>query len=104
MRALKALVVIMGVLLVAGSVTLAVLIMSRIGSHRSPVARTTSPAAGLPDRVAVTLPPGAELRSVTVLGDRLALHVATPAGAEILVVDPASGAITETIELKQASP
>lgn len=100
MRALKALVVIMGILLVAGSAVVAGTILSRLSGqpHRAPA------IAALPARVGVTLPPGGRLDSVSALGERLALHVTGPAGDAILIVDPATGATLETLDLQPAAP
>ena len=95
MRALKILVVVMGVLLLAGSVALAVALMARLAHHPAPV-------PGVPARLAVTLPKGARVESVSALGDRLAVHVTTPDGALVLIVDPATGAVRETLELDPA--
>ena len=78
MRALKALVVIMGVLIVAGTVVVAVTIANRLGSRAPPPA-----LAGLGE------PAGSRIVGIAAAGERLAVHV-TGGGAEdrIVIVDP----------------
>jgi hypothetical protein len=100
MRALKALVIVMGVLLVGGSATLAVLMVKRLAGP----ARRQPAASAMPARASVALPPGTEVQSVSALGERLAVYVAGRQGNLILIVDPATGAVVETIELKAAAP
>lgn len=99
MRALQALVIIMGVLLVAGSVTVAVTIIHRMSSG-------THHAAGghVPAHADINLPPGDRVESVSEAGDRLALRVTGPQGEAILLVDPATGAIVETLDLHNNAP
>jgi hypothetical protein len=99
MRALKALVIIMGILLLGGSATLAVLLVQRLGTHHAPAGLAASP---LPSVVELGLPHEAEVTAMAALGDRLALHVKAPDGDRILVIDPARGTILETIQLKPA--
>jgi len=95
MRALKALVIIMGILLLGGSATLAVLLVQRLGTHHAP-------ASHPPAVVELALPADGAVTAIAGLGDRLALHVKAPDGDRILVIDPTSGTILETIQLKPA--
>jgi hypothetical protein len=100
MRALKALVIAMGILLLAGSAVVAVTIVSRLKGAPD----RTQQIAKLPLLAKVALPAGTRVDGVTALGELLAVHVSAPDGDSILVVDPATGAILETIELKPAGP
>lgn len=77
---LKAAVVIMGVLIVAGTVVIAVTIANRLGGQRPPPA-----LAGLGE------PEGSRIVGIAPAGERLAVHV-TGGGREdrIVIVDPAT--------------
>jgi hypothetical protein len=99
MRALKILVIGMGLLLVAGTLGLAFVILHRLSSKPSTTTAQIVPTHGHAD---VTLPAGSHLVGITAIGDRLALHVQGPGGDAILLIDPTSGTILETIELHQS--
>jgi hypothetical protein len=94
MQALKALVIFMGVLLVAGTGLLVVTVIRRVSD------RAVHPpiAASLPGRASVALPQDARIEEMIALGSRLALRVSGPAGDTVLLIDPATGAIDETID------
>jgi hypothetical protein len=81
MRALKAAVIVMGVLIVAGTVVVAVTIANRLLGGRPP----PSAISGLGE------PEGSRILGIAAAGDRLAVHV-TGGGAEdrIVIVDPAT--------------
>jgi hypothetical protein len=102
MRALKLLVVIMGVLLVGGTVVLIIAVVDR-ASHRP---ATPAPVAtrGF-DRAVIDLPEGARVLGSEVVGDRLVVRVGLAEGGEtLIVIDPRSGARLGTIELRPAAP
>jgi hypothetical protein len=100
MRALVALTVFMGVLLVAGCAVVAVTILHRISARPTP-----SMVAGAPGRASVPLPPGARVAGMTAVGERLVLQVAAPDRSDMLILlDPASGAVLETIDLVPQPP
>ncbi len=82
MRALKILVVGMGVLIVAGTVTLAVLLVQRAGGGRG---------ADMAPRVALDLPAGTQIVSVSGAGERFAVHVRGPGGEWVVFVDSRTG-------------
>lgn len=105
MRALVALTIFMGVLIVAGLAVIVVTIVHRVSAPKPELAAVTA-AAGAPGHATVALPPGAAILNVTGVGDRLVLHVATPQGGDALItLDPATGAVIETIDLvPQALP
>jgi hypothetical protein len=96
MRALKVLVVVMGVMLVGGLIVLIVAIAGRAG-FRPP---TETAKRGFGERV-VALPQGAVLAGRDVVGDRLVLTIALPDGGHrLLVFEPGTGTILGSLELK----
>jgi hypothetical protein len=103
MRGLKTLVIVLGVLLVGGMVTLVGAIIWR-GSHRGAAGESASPApgtAGKPFASTLDLPAGATVASVDVAGELLVLKIALPDGRQqIVVVDIRNGARLGTIELQ----
>ena len=81
MRALKALVIGMGVLIVAGLITVVVTIANR-----------TLDGGGPPSEAALALPPGAEVLETALDGGRIALRLRLPGGAQAIhVFDLATG-------------
>ena len=100
MRALKALVIVMGVLLVGGTAVLVTELISR-ASHRGPVGGSAGPAR--PFDTVLDLPAGASIREMRPVGERLVLRVGLAGGGEqILLLDIGSGARLGTIELRTA--
>ena len=96
MRALKVLVVVMGVMLVGGLIVLVVAIAGRAG-FRPPI---EAARRGFGERV-VALPKGAVLAGRDVVGERLVLTIALPEGGHrLLVFEPGSGTVLGTLELK----
>jgi hypothetical protein len=95
MRALKTLVIVLGVLLVLGTIGLAVAIVARV-AHRSPPG---------PPHHTIDLPPGAEIAQSEIAGDRLVLRLRLPGGdARVIVLDLRSGALVATLDLHEAKP
>jgi hypothetical protein len=95
MRALKLLVVGMGVLLVLGTAALVWAVVYRV-NHRPPPM-----AAARPGTTVIDLPPGARVESSEVAGDRLVLRLAMPdGGGRLLIFDLRSAASIGTIELR----
>ena len=91
---LKVLVIVMGLLIVAGFVVIAAEIarrMSTPNAARSPAGKTFS------ERVA--LPAGARVVSMTAAGDRVVVHVETQGGpTQAYILDPRNGALLGTVE------
>ena len=97
LRALKILVAVMGALLVAGVVVLAVAIASRL-SHRPPP--PPGPAVTAPP---ITLPHGATIERMSTGPDRIVLDVALADGSvELVVIDLASGRLLSIFPLREA--
>ncbi len=81
MRALKALVIGMGVLIAAGLITVVVTIADR-----------TLDGGGPPTEAALAIPPGAEVLETALDGGRIALRLRLPGGAQAIhVFDLATG-------------
>ncbi len=80
-RLLRAVVIVLGALIVIGLVVLVVGLATRFSAHGAP-----PPAAAL-----YTLPQGARIAASDMQGDRLVLRVQTRTGEEIDIVDTQSG-------------
>ena len=107
MRALIALTVFMGVLIIAGLVVIVVTIVHRLSAPKPPVPIAGPATAGqatagqaTAGHATIPVPAGARVEAMTAVGERLVLRVATAQGGETLItLDPASGAVLETIDL-----
>jgi hypothetical protein len=96
MRALKTLVVVMGVLLVGGLAVLVVAVIDRV-QHRPPAAASLGP-------VHVDLPPGAHIAASEMSGDRLMVRVTLPDGTdEVRLFDARTGAAIAIIAARPAN-
>jgi len=94
MRALKILVVVMGVMLVVGFAALVAVIVGRVS--RGPAA-TAAHGFGSP---AIDIPRGAHIEAMTAGSDRLILALELPEGGrQLVVIDLATGSRLGTIEL-----
>lgn len=89
MGALKVLVAVMGVLIVAGTVTLVVLIVQRAGGGAD--------AARL--EVALRQPAGSSIGGVTAVEGRLAVWVRRADGDRVVLVDARRGAVVGEVRL-----
>ncbi|HUK61643.1 MAG TPA: DUF6476 family protein [Stellaceae bacterium] len=95
MRGLKVLVVVMGVLLAAGTAALIVAVVIRV--ERGERAAATSGASAGPLHTA--LPAGSRILGTELEGDRLAAHVALAGGGEaIYLFNARTGATVAVIE------
>jgi Family of unknown function (DUF6476) len=95
MRALKILVVVMGVMLVAGFTTLVALVAGRV-SRDGPAAVAAHGFGSL----AIDIPRGARIEAMTAGPDRLILALALPdGGRQLVVIDLAKGVRLGTIQL-----
>jgi hypothetical protein len=98
MRALKVLVVVLGVLLLAGFAVVVVTIMSRLGQRATPVATTARLAPF--GNTTVTLPADSLIMEVQGAGDRILLRLDLADGSEmLLVLDAATGTELGRIKL-----
>jgi len=92
---LKVLVIVMGLLIVAGFVVIAAEIARRMSSPGS----VRSPAASTAFTQRIALPSGAQVISMESVNDRLVVHVKTADGqSSAYIVDPRNGALLGTVE------
>ena len=102
-RLLKIAVVTMGLMLLAGLGAVIVGMIyqaSKVG--KTPVS-AASPAAlesGIADAGALTVPEGSKVSSMALDGNRLAVHLTTPEGGEIAIVDLTTGRVLSRIKLQ----
>jgi len=96
LRALKILVVVMGVLIVVGTATLAVLIVQRIGGGGGG-GGTTSASAGLLRQL--DEPSGTAIASVSVGADRVAIQLRGGGPDRVVLLDARNGAVVARIAL-----
>ncbi len=108
MRALKAFVIGMAILLTVGVVVVVVAIVQRAGEVGGPAPATASspaPVAALPgfDKARLVLPAGAEIVDMVAEGERLVLRLKLAGGGErLIILDMASGRALGTVELERA--
>jgi hypothetical protein len=96
MRALKALVVVMGIMLIGGFAVLVAVIIGRV-SHGSGTAPRSFPAT------AIDIPRGARVEAMTAGTDRLILDLVLPEDRrQLVVIDLATGVRLGTVELRPA--
>jgi hypothetical protein len=94
---LKVLVIVMGLLIVAGFVVIAAEIARRMSTPNPARPPASGTAGGFSERVA--LPSGARVVSMNAVGDRLVVHVETQGGPSVAyIVDPRNGALLGTVE------
>jgi Family of unknown function (DUF6476) len=92
---LKLLVIVMGLLIVAGFIVVAAEIARRMSTPNA--ARPPASGAAFNERIA--LPPGARVVSMSPLGERLVVHVEAQGGpSAAYFVDPRNGALLGTVE------
>ncbi|WP_431283635.1 DUF6476 family protein [Humitalea sp. 24SJ18S-53] len=89
MGALKVLVTVMGVLIVAATVTLVVLVVQRAGGGADPMQAA----------VALRQPAGSSIGGVAAAEGRIAIWVRRADGDRVLLVDPRRGTIAGEVRL-----
>lgn len=98
MRTLKILVIVMAVVILAGSAALIVVIAGRL-SRSEPGATPGQPIAAAP----IDIPAGARVESMGVGSDRLVLDIVLPDGdRRLVIIDLATGRRLGTIPLRSA--
>jgi hypothetical protein len=106
-------VIVMGLLLVIGSIVVGTEVSRRMSSPKpaaSPAAEpatlsTASGSVARPFTQKIELPAGAQVISMTAVGDRLVVQVENQAGlTSAYVVDPRTGALLGTIDFPPGAP
>lgn len=100
-RALRVAVIVMGVLIVMGLLAVIgriVYLMAR------PSGQPVAVSGRLAPEVSASLPAGAHVKTVTLLGDRVAIHYESAAGSGIVVIDLASGRTMSRIKVVPEAP
>lgn len=102
MAALKAIVVIMGLMILAGLTLLGAIIAGRLAHRPAATSASSTPAFVAPG---IDLPAGAAIERMTIAGDRLVLDMALPDGnRQLLLIDLATGRRLGTIPLHMTAP
>ncbi|HWA45520.1 MAG TPA: DUF6476 family protein [Hypericibacter adhaerens] len=99
MRALKALVIVMGIIIVVGVAIVVATIVNRL-QHKTPAITSEATGTAQLGDVVLPLPPGCQVAEMTAAADRLWLRLtpltgnsADAACADILILDPATGTV-----------
>ncbi|MGE0734805.1 MAG: hypothetical protein AB7G15_16120 [Alphaproteobacteria bacterium] len=89
MKPLKAIVILMGVMIVALFIVIAVTVYNRMSGPSKPAATanpTLAVPGSIPEPARLGLPPGSEIKTMTLSGQTLVLHVAVPDQGQMLYV------------------
>jgi hypothetical protein len=94
----------LGLLIVAGitAVVLRIIYLSSTSPAQRELSQAEEPMVpqiGVPTPDRLDLPAGAVVKSVSVGGDRLAVHYEAPGGAGIAIVDLATGSLLRQVEI-----
>lgn len=103
MKAIKGLVIFMGVLLIAGLVLLGYGLFNQAGKMGAKKAVSASTGTGF-GRVEVALPAGAKVDHVIEADGKLVLRVIGGGAERFVVLDPASGDVSGTFVLVPEAP
>ena len=96
LRALKALVGILGVLIVLGTALVVGTVIHRLYANHAPPSIQATPLAGGP--VAAQLLPGEKIQGIAGAGGEFALWVNGPQGGRVLLLNPANGQISVALQ------
>jgi hypothetical protein len=96
-RLLKGAIYIMGLLIVLGTIALVAAIVMKAGRS------SDRHIEGFGD-LDVAVPTGASITSSRLDGDRLAIAIASPGGAEVVVVDVKKGIVMGRVRLRPTAP
>ncbi len=94
MRALKIATIVMGVLIVAGTLTLLIAVFRRVSAPTAPVAALSASVAAVLDE-----PTGTHIAGIAAVRDRLAVQLAGGGVDRVVLIDPATGAVAGRISL-----
>jgi hypothetical protein len=102
-RALKYVVIGMGVLIVLGVLTVIgrIVYLANQGPKQASIATSN---ARLAPAAKLALPSQAHVKHISMFGDRLAVHYESPAGSAVAIVDLASGNVLSRVDLVTEVP
>jgi hypothetical protein len=104
-RWLRIAVIVMGMLIVMGLAAVIGRIIYLVARPSGQIgALSPGSAAPMAPEVRAAIPAGAHVRSVSLQGDRLAIHYETPAGSGIAIIDLASGRTLGNVVLVPQAP
>jgi len=106
-RLLKIAVVTMGLMLLAGLGAVIVGMIyqaSKVGKKPVSAAAPAVLDRGIAGAGALTVPEGSKVTTMALDGNRLAVHLATPDGGEIVIVDLTTGTVLSRIALQTGTP
>ena len=103
-KALKFVVIGLGVMIVLGVLTVIGRVVYLANQGPRQAAGASSSGARLAQSGKLALPAGAQVKQISLSGDRLAVHYEGPAGASIAVVDLASGIVLSRIDVVPELP
>jgi hypothetical protein len=104
MRALRVAVIIMGALLVVGLLTLIGRIIYLFARPSPSAISAVTTSASIAPEIRAALPAAAQVRTIALQGDRLAIHFDAPTGSGIAIVDLASGRVLSRLTLIPDAP
>lgn len=102
-RALKIAIVVMGIMIVAGLLTI-IGRMVYLGSGGGKQASVSASNSRLPANAKLALPAGAIVKQVVLAGDRLAVHYEAPGSSAIAIFDLATGTALSRVEIVPELP
>jgi hypothetical protein len=108
-RTLKLVVVGLAMLLLAGLLTVVGRVIYLASSPRTqpgaPAAAAPAPDGAIRPELRLALPPGAQVRSVSLAGNRLAVHYDAGSGSGIAIIDLKTGRTITSVAIEpQAAP
>jgi hypothetical protein len=105
-RNVKIVVLVLGVLIFAGLAAIVGRMIYLASGQKAQQAHPAALSADMPLRpeLSMQLPAGAEVRSVSLSGDRLAVHYVAPGGEGITVLDLRTGEAVARVGLERLSP
>lgn len=103
-RNLKILVIGMGVLILAGLGAVAVRVLQFSKPTETRLTASAGSAVAAAGEIGMELPKGARVVSVSLSGDRLAVHHESPAGTGITIIDLATGRRIADVKPLEAVP
>jgi hypothetical protein len=103
-RALKILVVVMGIMMVVGIVVVIGRIVYLANQRSAQGTSIVSSASRLAPQAQLALPAGASIRQVSLSGDRLAVYYDSPSGSGVAIMDLATGSVLSRVKVVPELP